>query len=110
MRCHRRTFAGTREWIGGFDLLECGDIAEAVEIASRHPRGLLREDPQVTEPPENPGRFRVRTLAASARSRSDARHLDAGLGARAGDGLALHVRHPALEPLARGTGLALDLT
>jgi hypothetical protein len=30
-------FAETREWIGGFDLLECGDIAEAVEIASRHP-------------------------------------------------------------------------
>jgi len=25
-----------REWIGGFDLLEGGDIAEAVEIASRH--------------------------------------------------------------------------
>ena len=30
-------FAETKEWIGGFDLLECGDIAEAVAIASRHP-------------------------------------------------------------------------
>jgi hypothetical protein len=30
-----------REWIGGFDLLECGDIAEAVEIASRHPMACI---------------------------------------------------------------------
>jgi hypothetical protein len=30
-------FAETREWIGGFDLLECGNIDEAIEIASKHP-------------------------------------------------------------------------
>src|SRR5262249_38512787 len=30
-------FAETREWIGGFDLLECADRDEAVEIAAKHP-------------------------------------------------------------------------
>jgi hypothetical protein len=30
-------FAETREWIGGFDLLDCASIDEAVEIASKHP-------------------------------------------------------------------------
>jgi len=30
-------FAETKEWIAGFDLLECRDPDEAIEIASRHP-------------------------------------------------------------------------
>ncbi len=30
-------FAETKEQIGGFDILECADMAEAVEVASRHP-------------------------------------------------------------------------
>jgi len=30
-------FAETRELIGGFDLLECRDREEAIEIASKHP-------------------------------------------------------------------------
>jgi hypothetical protein len=30
-------FAETREWIGGFDLLDCANIEEAIEIASAHP-------------------------------------------------------------------------
>jgi len=30
-------FAETKEWIAGFDLLECRSIDEAIEIASRHP-------------------------------------------------------------------------
>jgi hypothetical protein len=30
-------FAETREWIGGFDLLECKSIDEAIGIASKHP-------------------------------------------------------------------------
>lgn len=30
-------FAETREQIGGFCLIECADMAEAVEIAGRHP-------------------------------------------------------------------------
>jgi hypothetical protein len=30
-------FAATKEAIGGFDLLECGSLEEAVEIAAKHP-------------------------------------------------------------------------
>jgi hypothetical protein len=30
-------FAETKEWIAGFDLLDCGNIEEAIEIASQHP-------------------------------------------------------------------------
>jgi len=30
-------FAETKEQIAGFDLLECADMGEAVEVASRHP-------------------------------------------------------------------------
>jgi hypothetical protein len=30
-------FAETKEWIAGYDLLECKDLDEAVEYASRHP-------------------------------------------------------------------------
>ena len=30
-------FAETKDWIAGFDVLECADLDEAIEIASRHP-------------------------------------------------------------------------
>jgi hypothetical protein len=30
-------FAETKEQIGGFDLLECRDLDEAIEVASKHP-------------------------------------------------------------------------
>ena len=30
-------FAETKEQTGGYDVLECADLAEAVEIAARHP-------------------------------------------------------------------------
>ncbi len=30
-------FAETKEWIAGFDLIECEDMEEAIRIASRHP-------------------------------------------------------------------------
>ena len=30
-------FADTKEVIGGFDLLECNSLEEAVDVASRHP-------------------------------------------------------------------------
>lgn len=30
-------FAETKEQVAGFDILECADIAEAVEVASKHP-------------------------------------------------------------------------
>lgn len=30
-------FAETKEAVGGFDIIECGSVAEAVEIAAGHP-------------------------------------------------------------------------
>jgi hypothetical protein len=30
-------FAETREWIAGFDILECEDLDEAIAIAAQHP-------------------------------------------------------------------------
>ncbi|HEY2314934.1 MAG TPA: YciI family protein [Streptosporangiaceae bacterium] len=30
-------FAETKEQIAGFDVLECGSLAEAIEVAARHP-------------------------------------------------------------------------
>ncbi|MFP8959752.1 YciI family protein [Streptomyces nanhaiensis] len=45
-------FAETREQIGGFDVLECADLDEAVEVASKHPMarfGLIEVRPFWTE-------------------------------------------------------------
>jgi hypothetical protein len=30
-------FAETKEWIAGYDIIECEDLDEAIEVASRHP-------------------------------------------------------------------------
>jgi hypothetical protein len=30
-------FAETKEWIAGYDIVECEDLDEAIEVASRHP-------------------------------------------------------------------------
>jgi hypothetical protein len=30
-------FAETKEWIAGYDILECADMSEAVAIAAKHP-------------------------------------------------------------------------
>ncbi|MET3807970.1 hypothetical protein ABIB25_004997 [Nakamurella sp. UYEF19] len=30
-------FAESKEWVVGFDVLECDDLDEAIEIASKHP-------------------------------------------------------------------------
>jgi hypothetical protein len=30
-------YAETKEWIAGFDVLDCADLDEAIEIASKHP-------------------------------------------------------------------------
>lgn len=30
-------FTESKEWIAGFDVLECDDLDEAIEIASKHP-------------------------------------------------------------------------
>ena len=37
-----------KEWVGGFDILECSDLDEAIEVASKHPmarRGTLELRP-----------------------------------------------------------------
>ena len=41
-------FADTKEWIAGYDLLECRDMDEAIEIAALHPMaraGLIEVRP-----------------------------------------------------------------
>jgi hypothetical protein len=41
-------FLETKELLGGFDLLECRDMAEAIEVAAAHPmaaRGVLEIRP-----------------------------------------------------------------
>ena len=30
-------FAESKEWIARFEVIECADVAEAIEVASRHP-------------------------------------------------------------------------
>ena len=30
-------FTEAREWVGGFDIIDCADLDEAIEVASRHP-------------------------------------------------------------------------
>lgn len=30
-------YAETKEWVAGFDILECRDLDEAIEVASKHP-------------------------------------------------------------------------
>ena len=34
-------FAETKEWMAGFDVIECASMADAVEIAARHPVAAL---------------------------------------------------------------------
>src|SRR4029453_2660237 len=34
-------FAETKEQIGGFDILDCADLDEALEVASKHPVGTF---------------------------------------------------------------------
>ena len=31
-------FTESKEWIAGFDILECDDLDEAIAIAARHPQ------------------------------------------------------------------------
>ena len=50
-------FAETREWIAGFDILECTDLDEAIEIAAQHPMarfGRLELRPFLTDQPGGP--------------------------------------------------------
>ena len=34
-------FAETTEWIAGYDVIECGDLDAAIEIAAKHPMAQL---------------------------------------------------------------------
>jgi hypothetical protein len=34
-------FAETKEQVGGYDLIECADLDQAIEVASRHPTARL---------------------------------------------------------------------
>jgi len=34
-------YAETKEWMAGFDVIECANLAEAIEIASKHPAAGL---------------------------------------------------------------------
>jgi hypothetical protein len=34
-------FAETKEAVGGFDIIECGSLEEAVEIAAGHPNAQM---------------------------------------------------------------------
>ena len=34
-------FAETKEWIAGFDVIECASLDEATEVAARHPMARL---------------------------------------------------------------------
>ena len=45
-------YAETKEQMGGFDIIECGDLDEAIEIAARHPiapYGMIEVRPFWTE-------------------------------------------------------------
>ena len=62
-------FTESKEWIAGFDILDCRDLDEAIEIAGRHPMARfgrielrpfwpfdVNEDPLEREDREAPGR------------------------------------------------------
>lgn len=45
-------FAETKEQMGGFDVIECADLDEAIEVASKHPMarfGMIEVRPFWTE-------------------------------------------------------------
>ena len=58
-------FAETREWIAGFDLLECAGLDEALEIAAKHPMarfGRIEIRPVWPDEPRQTGSPRPRRL------------------------------------------------
>jgi hypothetical protein len=51
-------FAETKEWMAGFDVIECASMAEAVEIAALHPVaafGMVEVRPFLPEAWRQPG-------------------------------------------------------
>ncbi len=51
-------FTESKEWIAGFDILECEDLDEAIAIAARHPQA-------------NGGKHRAATVLAAGRMTDD---------------------------------------
>ena len=37
-------FAEAKEYIAGFDLIDCADLGEAIEVAAKHPVSWFYED------------------------------------------------------------------
>ena len=51
-------FTEAREWVGGVDIIDCNDLDEAIDIASRHPvarSGTVEVRPFMTWPDADPG-------------------------------------------------------
>ncbi|MBT2420228.1 nuclear transport factor 2 family protein [Streptomyces sp. ISL-22] len=65
-------FAETKEYVAGFDILECDSMAEAVEAAARHPVATI-------------GAMEVRPFWADEDAEAEIRALDAELTAAAGE-------------------------
>jgi hypothetical protein len=45
-------YAETKEWLAGFDIIDCADLDEAIEIASKHPvarHGMVEVRPLWTD-------------------------------------------------------------
>ncbi|MFF2274247.1 YciI family protein [Agromyces sp. NPDC058126] len=81
-------FTEAKEWIAGFDLLEVADLAEAIEVASKHPMargGTLELRPLWPFDPHEDHTERVEREAAEVAVRLEPRAADA-VGAVAGAG------------------------
>ena len=50
-------YAETKEWMAGFDVIDCADMTEAIEIAARHP---VAQFGMIEVRPFRPGTGRMR--------------------------------------------------
>lgn len=53
-------YAETKEWMAGFDVIECADMEEAIEIAAKHP---VAQFGMIEVRPFRPGTGRTRRAA-----------------------------------------------
>jgi hypothetical protein len=78
-------FAESKEWIGGFDLIEVRDLAEAIEVASKHPMargGAIELRPLWPLDEHEDGRERAEREAADRDRRMEPAAADALAGAQ----------------------------
>ena len=81
-------FAETKEQIGGFDILDCADLDEAIEVASKHPVariGTIEVRPFWPDGRELMRYLMLHCIDESAALRSSRRPRRGGLPSRAGD-------------------------